>query len=524
MPDVDELPPFRACTGAAPYVFVSYAHKDARFVFPDIATLHDAGFRIWYDEGIDPGNEWSEEIAKALIGASHFLIFLSANAVNSRNVRREVNLALARDKTVLVIYIEDTVLPPGLELGISDIQAIMRYRMSKATYLQKLLAALPQALKQDAGIATSRAGTGEAGADTLSAGAPAASRAVPTPVSAGQVFSQAGTRATPSAPPASAPAGMGPLEAALGEVQIQQGQMGVSDKNSALVWGKLQAQVNVADLIDQLCRAVGDVANDWHRRVALLTFLNYALRTTTGKAQAGAILDAVQGFFACGGYEERMAFYMLKEAPIANKQRWQRLIHAMSFAANDWLSAIVEALPKCTAPTDLDETTEAILDVLDRSSNASVTHAAIDALKQLGSRRCLGRLRDMIEQRELDVSSRIAEVLAEWGDVEAVPQIRAAIANNLDTARWEVSSLLVALSRLSPGEVPTVVCPLLAKGNPMIVASTFRSFVMHRVFDPALRETASLLVSQSSATDIVSACTKYVEASDKSNPDYSRMR
>ena len=36
-------------------------------MYPEMQALHDQGFRIWYDEGIRPGNEWPEEIGAAMI-------------------------------------------------------------------------------------------------------------------------------------------------------------------------------------------------------------------------------------------------------------------------------------------------------------------------------------------------------------------------------------------------------------------------------------------------------------------------
>jgi hypothetical protein len=62
------VPPFETYTLGKPYAFVSYAH--AELVFREIRKLHEAGYRIWYDEGIEPGNDWSEHIAKAVIDCS----------------------------------------------------------------------------------------------------------------------------------------------------------------------------------------------------------------------------------------------------------------------------------------------------------------------------------------------------------------------------------------------------------------------------------------------------------------------
>src|ERR1017187_3146391 len=130
MPDVPLTLPFEAYKGNEPYIFVSYSHKDGGAVFADIKHLHEEGYRIWYDEGIDPGNEWPDEVARALARSSHFLVFITANACESRNVRNEINFALSKDKRLLAVHLRETVLPPALELQMGGIQAIQIGRAS----------------------------------------------------------------------------------------------------------------------------------------------------------------------------------------------------------------------------------------------------------------------------------------------------------------------------------------------------------------------------------------------------------
>jgi hypothetical protein len=138
MPSADHSIPFEAYNGSEPYLFVSYAHKDSKLVFPEMKFLHEQGYRIWYDEGIDPGNEWPEMIAKALESCSQFLVFVSPNAVNSQNVRNEINFAINRRKPFVAVHIQETALPTGLELRMGDIQAILKYRMDVPRYLRQM--------------------------------------------------------------------------------------------------------------------------------------------------------------------------------------------------------------------------------------------------------------------------------------------------------------------------------------------------------------------------------------------------
>lgn len=143
-------PPFEAYRGPEPTIFISYAHKDAAMVYPEIHRLHQLGYHLWYDEGIDPGNEWPEEIAKALDSCHLFLAFLSNQSANSVNCRNEINYALNNKKQFLSIYLEDVTLPGGLALRVGDLQAVMKYRMDSESYARKMQKALESYLKDAA--------------------------------------------------------------------------------------------------------------------------------------------------------------------------------------------------------------------------------------------------------------------------------------------------------------------------------------------------------------------------------------
>ena len=139
-------PPFDAYKGNLPYIFVSYSHKDSSMVFKEIVRLYHAGYRIWYDEGIDPGNEWPDEVALALEKSSFFIVFVSLNSIISQNVKNEINFALNKHKPFLAIYINETELPSGLMLRMGDIQAIFRYKMDENTFTKKIYRSLPEKL------------------------------------------------------------------------------------------------------------------------------------------------------------------------------------------------------------------------------------------------------------------------------------------------------------------------------------------------------------------------------------------
>ena len=114
----------RPYAGAEPYIFVSYAHADMDMVFPMIRTIQEEGFRVWFDEGIDPGTEWADNIADHVMNCGTFLAFITGNYLESENCRDELDYARSLKKERLLVYLEEVELPPGLAMRMNRLQAI----------------------------------------------------------------------------------------------------------------------------------------------------------------------------------------------------------------------------------------------------------------------------------------------------------------------------------------------------------------------------------------------------------------
>lgn len=128
--------------GEEPYIFVSYAHKDSEVVMRTVSLLQQNGFRVWYDEGIDPGSEWPTTIAKYLERCSYLIGFISANSLASQNCTCELYTAFNEHKRILVVYLEDVQLEGGLKMQLSSRQAIHWYKYaSENAFFEKLLTA-----------------------------------------------------------------------------------------------------------------------------------------------------------------------------------------------------------------------------------------------------------------------------------------------------------------------------------------------------------------------------------------------
>ena len=138
----DRSKPDKPYDGKEPYVFISYAHKDMDKVFAVIKKLQEEGFRVWYDEGIDPATEWDENIAQHIVDCGYLIAFISKNYINSNNCKDEINFARDLDKDRLLVYIEDTALPLGMSMRLRRLQAIHAYKYKeKNDFYAKLLSA-----------------------------------------------------------------------------------------------------------------------------------------------------------------------------------------------------------------------------------------------------------------------------------------------------------------------------------------------------------------------------------------------
>lgn len=127
-----------AYKGDKPYLFISYAHKDAETVLPVITRLQQEGFRVWYDEGIAPGSNWDVYISEHLNRSCNVLAFLSNAYIRSQNCRDELALSRSKGKPMNLVYIDDVVLTPGLRMRYGRIQALFLNNMSQDDFYQKL--------------------------------------------------------------------------------------------------------------------------------------------------------------------------------------------------------------------------------------------------------------------------------------------------------------------------------------------------------------------------------------------------
>ena len=114
--------------GGKGYIFISYSHKDGERVYPVLERLAEKGYRVWYDEGINPGSEWPENIADHLGRSVVCMGFISEYYLGSDNCRRELNFALMKHIPFLSVMLEPVKMTAGVEMQLSTNQAVFLYK------------------------------------------------------------------------------------------------------------------------------------------------------------------------------------------------------------------------------------------------------------------------------------------------------------------------------------------------------------------------------------------------------------
>lgn len=92
----------------APYIFISYSHRDRDRVFPIITRLYEKGWRVWYDEGLEVTENYYTSLSRHIKNCTVFLLFLTENSVKSEFVsEHELLLATTIRKRIAVCRLDE---------------------------------------------------------------------------------------------------------------------------------------------------------------------------------------------------------------------------------------------------------------------------------------------------------------------------------------------------------------------------------------------------------------------------------
>jgi TolB-like protein len=104
-------------------VFISYASQDAAIADAVVAALERDGLKCWIaPRDITPGEFYADAIVRALNEATILVLVLTANAVRSSHVLREIERASAKRHAIISLRLTTVSLPPALEYFLSASQ------------------------------------------------------------------------------------------------------------------------------------------------------------------------------------------------------------------------------------------------------------------------------------------------------------------------------------------------------------------------------------------------------------------
>lgn len=107
--------------GSEPYIFLSYCHEDADYVYPLLEQMTEDRYRVWYDDGNSAGDSWPEIIADHLARGAVCLAILSEAFTNSHNCKSEFNYALAQGIKLVPVCHGEFHMTPGMRMQLSAI-------------------------------------------------------------------------------------------------------------------------------------------------------------------------------------------------------------------------------------------------------------------------------------------------------------------------------------------------------------------------------------------------------------------
>lgn len=93
-------------------IFISYSRKDFAMANKLNKRFRKINYSVWFDrEDIQAGHLWRSQIVEGIEKCELYVIVLTANSIISDNVRRELDLARAKSKSILPIVMDSEPLP-----------------------------------------------------------------------------------------------------------------------------------------------------------------------------------------------------------------------------------------------------------------------------------------------------------------------------------------------------------------------------------------------------------------------------
>ena len=134
----------------APYYFVSYSTEDSARVAEYCLRMRKDNLPLWYDHGIEHGEDFDRIISEHIRFCEAVLLFMSKTPLGKEDtfVRKEFNIARKRGKPIHVIYIDPITIddvPVQYDLWweeLSRIQGVIAYKMGIEQTVEEIYKAI----------------------------------------------------------------------------------------------------------------------------------------------------------------------------------------------------------------------------------------------------------------------------------------------------------------------------------------------------------------------------------------------
>ena len=136
---------FTPYEGKEPFLFISYSHADTEQVYKVLNRLYKEKFRIWFDETMEIGEDFREELRARIEQCTAFVLFVSNASMQSKFCGMEIITAYKLNKRIYPIYIdEDVTVPSVLSMILDNLQHVNGLNVdTEDKYIKKLIDSLP---------------------------------------------------------------------------------------------------------------------------------------------------------------------------------------------------------------------------------------------------------------------------------------------------------------------------------------------------------------------------------------------
>lgn len=136
---------FEPYEGTEPYIFISYSHSNSQEVYRILNRLNKEKFRVWFDDTMEIGEDFRDELREKIEDCSAFIIFISNASMSSKYCGMEIITAFKNNKKIYPVYVEENVeIPAALKMMLENLQHVKGVSTeNEDKYITKMISNLP---------------------------------------------------------------------------------------------------------------------------------------------------------------------------------------------------------------------------------------------------------------------------------------------------------------------------------------------------------------------------------------------